>query len=78
MTAIRKKDIIIERRWIADCLVCDEAVEPMAGSFGSRQEAEAARDRHLALHRDEPEPEKASNLLGIGSLGMQRVDFDAG
>lgn len=46
--------VIIATRWLVDCEVCGEAVEPEEGPMRSRGEAEAAKRRHLAEHeRDE-------------------------
>lgn len=46
--------VVIARRYIVDCLVCEQAVEPLSGGFADRQEAQAAKDRHLLEHQAEP------------------------
>jgi hypothetical protein len=57
---IPKSKVVIRRRYIVDCDVCEEAIEPLSGGFATRQEAEAARGRHLADHCAPPDGEHPS------------------
>ena len=50
MAKIPKSKVIIRRRYLVDCDVCAEAVEPESGAFDSRLMAERAQRRHLDLH----------------------------
>ena len=53
MPKIPASKVVIERRYLVDCEVCDEAVEPESGGFASRREAEAAKRRHLKIHEED-------------------------
>lgn len=45
--------VLVRRRYLVDCDVCLEAVEPESGGFASRREANEAKDRHLKMHEEE-------------------------
>jgi hypothetical protein len=56
MAKIPASKVIVSRRYIVDCEVCDESVEPESGGFASRQEADEAKQRHLDGH-NQPDPQ---------------------
>jgi hypothetical protein len=50
MPKIPASKVLVRRRYLVDCEVCQEAVEPESGAFGTRQEAQEAKARHLEAH----------------------------
>jgi hypothetical protein len=59
MAKIPASKVLVRRRFIVDCEVCQAAVEPESGAFATRQEAEEAKRRHLEEHAlPDPVPDR--------------------